>query len=277
MATSSDSLSELERQAETTRAELAQTVDALHNRVSPGAIKADVRSYVHDNPLQAAAIAVGIAYPVWRLIGSIPAPILLIGAGLALGRRSGSIASAGHRSSAAGPGMMSTLKDTASDISSEISDRAHEAVENMRAMASERTSQASEAAADTLHHAADQAKQAYAQTRDAMADMIERHPLMAGGVALVAGSILAAAVPVSRQESRLMGETSAAMRRRSEDVALQGLREAKKTAQQVYETAAEQLRQEGLTPEAARRTARTAAEGARGAMENTTSGGTGRS
>jgi len=83
MARTSDSLSELERRAETTRAELAQTVDALHSRVSPGAIKADIRSYVRDNPLQAAAIAVGAVYPLWRMIGAMPAPVLLIGAGLA--------------------------------------------------------------------------------------------------------------------------------------------------------------------------------------------------
>jgi len=41
---SNDSLSELERRSEATRAELAQTVDALHSRVSPAAIKADVKS-----------------------------------------------------------------------------------------------------------------------------------------------------------------------------------------------------------------------------------------
>ena len=96
--TSGETLTELERQAESRRAELAQTVDELHNRVSPGAIKADVRNYardrlrlveerMRDNPLQAVAIAVGIAYPLWRLIGRIPAPVLLIGAGLALSRR----------------------------------------------------------------------------------------------------------------------------------------------------------------------------------------------
>ena len=43
--TSGETLTELERQAESRRAELARTVDELHNRVSPRAIKADVRSY----------------------------------------------------------------------------------------------------------------------------------------------------------------------------------------------------------------------------------------
>ena len=42
-AAHTESLSELERRAESTRAELAQTVDALHNRVSPSALKADMK------------------------------------------------------------------------------------------------------------------------------------------------------------------------------------------------------------------------------------------
>ena len=41
--TNNESLSELERRSERTRAELAQTVDALHNRVSPSALKADIK------------------------------------------------------------------------------------------------------------------------------------------------------------------------------------------------------------------------------------------
>ena len=96
--TNAETFTELERQAESRRAELAQTVDELHNRVSPGAIKADVRNYARDrmqmmeerlreNPLQTVALRTGIAYPLWRIIGRIPAPVLLIGAGLALSRR----------------------------------------------------------------------------------------------------------------------------------------------------------------------------------------------
>ena len=101
MATEAEgqSLSELERQAERTRAGLIQTVDELHDRVSPQAIKQEMRAYARgasqdlmhnlerrarENPLQTVAVAAGLAYPAWRFIANIPAPILLIGAGLAL-------------------------------------------------------------------------------------------------------------------------------------------------------------------------------------------------
>ena len=76
MATEADeqSLSHLERQAEHTRANLIHTVDELHNRVSPQAIKQEMRAYARDasqdllhnlerrareNPLQTVAVAAG--------------------------------------------------------------------------------------------------------------------------------------------------------------------------------------------------------------------------
>lgn len=98
-----ESLSRLEREAERSRADLAHTVGELHDRVTPQAIKEDVKDYVHDksqelyrnversardNPLQAVAIAAGLAYPIFRLVSSIPVPILLVGAGLALAKTS---------------------------------------------------------------------------------------------------------------------------------------------------------------------------------------------
>lgn len=287
MATStSDSLSELERRAETTRAELAQTVDALHSRVSPAAIRADVRNYVRDNPLQAAAIAVGAAYPVWRLVGAIPAPVLLIGAGLTMARRTGSRGADGYAPSAAGSsaGVMSTLKDTASELGSQITGTAQDTVDTVRHAAADTAARTSDAlastldstrraATDTLHEVTDRASETYARASEQLSDMIERHPLIVGGIAVAVGGILASAVPVSRQESRVMGQAAEDVRRRSQELAMQGLREARNVAREVYDTASEEIRNEGLTPEAARRTARTAVESANEAMEHTTGRG----
>src|SRR3984893_838599 len=95
------SLSDMERETEHTRADLIHTVDELHSRVSPRAIKEEVKAYARDtgnelihslerkareNPLQAVAVAAGLAYPAWRLLANIPAPILLVGAVLAFSR-----------------------------------------------------------------------------------------------------------------------------------------------------------------------------------------------
>ena len=97
------SLRGLEAEAERNRADLMQTVEALQQRVSPAAIKHDVKDYVRekkdsflsglqqsarDNPVQTVAIVAGAAYPLWTLVTRIPVPLLLVGAGLALTRSS---------------------------------------------------------------------------------------------------------------------------------------------------------------------------------------------
>ena len=111
------SLSELERETENTRADLVGTVDELHNRVSPQAIKEEVKAYAREasydlihnlerrareNPLPTVAVAAGLAYPVWRFLINIPAPILLVGAGLALTQMGGSTRSMGSHERSGG-------------------------------------------------------------------------------------------------------------------------------------------------------------------------------
>lgn len=104
------SVAELRRESERTRAELTQTVHALRNEISetadgvrrtisPANLKAEVSSYVADtgrgwldtlkqqamdNPMQALAAGTAIAVPAMRFAKSIPLPLLMIGAGLAL-------------------------------------------------------------------------------------------------------------------------------------------------------------------------------------------------
>lgn len=99
---------ELREESERARDALAETVGELRDRVgesateiktivSPAHIKQEIRNYVSgerksivrsiqqgakDNPLQMAAIGAAIAYPAWSLLRAIPAPLLLIGAGL---------------------------------------------------------------------------------------------------------------------------------------------------------------------------------------------------
>ena len=104
------SVEELRRRSEATRAALAATVGELRDKVedtaselktamSPSHIKQEIKTYIRDeresllqslqqkareNPLQAAAVGAAIAYPAWGLLRAIPAPLLLIGAGLFL-------------------------------------------------------------------------------------------------------------------------------------------------------------------------------------------------
>jgi hypothetical protein len=110
MADNTRSVAELRRESERTRAELSQTVETLkskitntaediRHKVSPGHIKAEMSSYVAqksrnwldsvkqqamDNPMQALAAGSAIAVPAFKMIRSVPLPLLMIGAGFAL-------------------------------------------------------------------------------------------------------------------------------------------------------------------------------------------------
>jgi ElaB/YqjD/DUF883 family membrane-anchored ribosome-binding protein len=109
-------VSALKQDAERTRVELTDTVDHLRSKVaetvtdlreraSPDALRAEASEYfrtradrlmekARENPLQAAAIGVSLAYPLFGIVRSIPAPVLMIGAGLfLLGSSSGQRAS----------------------------------------------------------------------------------------------------------------------------------------------------------------------------------------
>ena len=139
MATQAEarSLSEFEREAEHTRADLVHTVDELHNRVSPQAIKEEVKAYIREtrqdfirnlerrareNPLPTVAVAAGLAFPVWRLLMNIPVPVLLVWAGLALTRTGSTPAAGAYRTGAFDEYVPETMKRSVQDASSAISD-----------------------------------------------------------------------------------------------------------------------------------------------------------
>jgi len=169
MATASGhepSFAQLEREAERDRQALVNTVEALQDRLSPTAIKRDVQDFVQDkkesilrsleqrardNPLQAVAIAAGAAYPLWRIVTSIPAPLLLVGAGLALARTS---KRGGWSGGAAGQGFLGearqrlgeatdVVKQKFEEVSETAEETAQQAMQATRAKAGQASAQAS--------------------------------------------------------------------------------------------------------------------------------------
>jgi hypothetical protein len=107
------SVEELRRQSERSRAELVTTLDKLstritvaaediRHRVSPQHVKSEVSGFIGsktrswadglkrqamENPLQAIAVGSAVAVPVLRLAHGFPLPLLMIGAGVALTSR----------------------------------------------------------------------------------------------------------------------------------------------------------------------------------------------
>jgi ElaB/YqjD/DUF883 family membrane-anchored ribosome-binding protein len=305
------SLSRLEREAEQTRAQLGRTVDALRARVSPAALKQDAKDYVRrtgedffhrverrarENPLQTVAIAAGLAYPVWRIVSSIPAPILLIGAGLALARPR---ARNGNGQGASEPGLLDqvretvahatdAVKDKARQTSDAVKDKVRQTSDAMQQTASSTAGQLSataeglqsavapgfesarsevaeaagvardalrSAAGDTtaaLSSARDQATHVTRRAHDSLIDAIERNPIVVGGIGLFIGAVIAAAIPGSRTENRLMGDTSDELKNRARDLASQGYETAKSAAGNVYEAGRQAAEEQGLSPQGVR-------------------------
>lgn len=275
------SLSDLERQAETTRAELAQTVDELHSRVSPSALKRDAKDYVRqtgqqvlhtieerarDNPLAAVAVAAGLAFPLWRMVSRIPAPVLLIGAGVALSRRGSADAGGRDLARSVGEKASDLVEDTrhkAEALGSRVTEAVSGTVESAREWASDAAATLTGSAADMSRHGTENLIRA----RGSLEETIERHPLLVGGVVFAIGGLLASALPVTRSENRLMGDASDAVKGRARDVADDGMEAVQAAAGEVYEDASARVRSQGLTPETARATARTAMEEANSVIE----------
>ena len=138
--TDTRSLQQIKRETEQTRAGLTNTVEQLktsvadtaseiRQRIAPDAIKAEVSDYIKSrgeqlvndvtsaarkNPMQAVAVGASLAYPLFRLARSIPAPVLMVGAGLFL---------AGSKT---GQTVTQKASDIASDLSEDLLQRAHE-------------------------------------------------------------------------------------------------------------------------------------------------------
>lgn len=259
------SLAELERQSEAARSELVQTVDELRHRVPRGGIKGEAKEYVRragqtllqdigqrarDNPLQAVAIGAGLAYPAWRILRSIPVPVLLLGAGVALAGRGGSE----EARTTAAPSTSATTEGGASRTASKVADAASSSYHGIASAGSS---------------AAEQAAAAARRGQEQVIEAVERHPLLVGGISLLVGAAVAACLPQSRTEDDLLGETSDKAKDRVRDVTSRGVQAAKAAGQRVYESTLAEADQQGLTPEAAQDAARELGRKARTVAERT--------
>ncbi len=191
------SLTDLKEDAARNRAEFVETVDQLRSkvadtvtdfraRVSPDAIKAEANHYfrakaddlvkkARRNPLQAAAIGLGVAYPVLGVVRSIPAPVLMVGAGLYLlgsnsaSRRLG--AAADRLSEQAGAGA-DAVRQNVHDVQDLAADRLT-SVRQSISSGVERLKQHSSVAGATLADGVDQLKGGAANIASSASDGID--------------------------------------------------------------------------------------------------------
>jgi ElaB/YqjD/DUF883 family membrane-anchored ribosome-binding protein len=210
--TDTRTLQQIKQDTERARAGLTDTVDQLRSsvsdtateirqRISPDHIKAEVSDYFRSrgeqlidtvttaarrNPIQAVAVGASLAYPMLRLVRSIPVPILMVGAGLFL---------AGSKT---GQDMTQKASDAAADFTDHAARRARDA----RAGFDEALAAARDYGADKVSDLADAASVArdyVSAARDHGADAASR--LADGATARTEGAIDSAASAGSRLSS----------------------------------------------------------------------------
>jgi ElaB/YqjD/DUF883 family membrane-anchored ribosome-binding protein len=232
-----------------------------------------------ENPLQAIAIGAGITYPLWGIIRSVPVPLMLIGAGLWLSKQkpsggngpgqriagklseagaegAGRVAESVRGASAAVSAGAETVTDkvraTAHDIRDSASNLGQAAVDSVTGAAADAKSTVSAVASDMRGKASelvDKAGELGSRTRNAFEDLIDRNPLLVGGVGLAIGAFIAASLPPSNAENRMFGERSDDLKEKALETAAQGVERAKDVAVGLVGDVAAAAAREGLDTE----------------------------
>jgi phage-related protein len=94
----------------------------------------------------------------------------------------------------------------------------------------------------------------YSLTRTVQRDLgeiFEKQPLMLGAVGLAIGAALAAAVPTTEAENRLMGETSESLKERAKEMASEQMERAKSMGSEFVQEIGREAGAQGLTAAAA--------------------------
>jgi ElaB/YqjD/DUF883 family membrane-anchored ribosome-binding protein len=281
------SVTALRAEAEVTRARLTGTVDDLRTqvadtatdikeRLSPDAIKTEVTQYVRDsrdqlwhtlerkardNPLQAVAVGAALAYPALKLMRAMPAPLLLVGAGLLLSRSTGNGGSASDATDALrnhAQGALDTAgatleratdsarrtvhdaQDYARQGAESVVDRATATASSMKDRVTDAADDATSAIRDTAGRVMGQAEDLVQQTRETVSDTWDKNPLLIAGIGLGIGAFIAAAFPSTKAEETMFGDASDALRRQAEGVAAKGVEAAKSAVEGVAAAASGQ-------------------------------------
>lgn len=159
------------------------------------------------------------------------------------------------------------LKDSAASVGADLSDRT-DTLENdglrivgsAAAAVQDVASGATAAARSPAGSVTDIGMNAARSIRDKASDLsdragksifqtIEQNPLLVAGVGLLVGGLIASALPRSEFEDDLIGDASAAAKRRARDAASKGVDAARTAVGGVYDETTRQAEAEGLTAE----------------------------
>lgn len=277
---------QLEQDAEKIRAGIAETTEAIQDRMSPGKMIDEFMTYMkdsdgklaldnlskqaRDNPMALAMIGSGFAWlafgsgsersaPSSRTsttaysysTGNYPPPSP---SGSRMQGDAGQDTGGGRLSGAA-----SAVGDKASGMSSKASGLADQAkgaaghtadrVRDAAADASDRARRMRHDAADRGYAAADNARDMADRGRRSAMEALDREPLVLGAIGVAVGAALGAMLPSTRFEDETFGETREALMRDAEKAVDRAAESARKVGGEALETAKTASKDEGLVDE----------------------------
>jgi Protein of unknown function (DUF3618) len=234
---------QLEREAEQNRVRLAETLDELRARVTPGQVLDQLIDYfgegtggeivrnlgqqVRRNPLSVAVVGAGLAWLMFGNRSSDPAAGRRTRVDNTEREAAARLATLSDGTAASSPGDVATSAyQWAGDAASDAARRARTNANSAYRGASGAVSDAARKASDT---AAAMGRNA-AAARRTMADLCNEQPLVLAGLGLALGAALGTALPSTETERRLVGEPGDAVRRHARDLALKMDQQAERPA-----------------------------------------------
>ena len=284
------SMQELRRESEQRPAELAGTVEpfregisvtaeGIRDKISPRHIKAEVSDNIShqtqswiatikqramENPMQAIAASIAVAVPVLRLARGSSLPLLMIGAGLALTSKTvrdgaaevaapamdkargmlddGEVKAGLSSAQSQAASMANAAQDTAAGVADDLRNRAAQATSTVRS--------GMDAAKDTAAAAKDAAATAPARA----SQVIGENAALIGGLGIAIGAIIAAALPKTKAEAKVMGQASDSVKEAAGEAAQSGFEAAKDATMSAADAAAKSVGEADLGGHASRMT-----------------------
>lgn len=265
--------------------QISDTADDIRHKVSPQHIKSEVSEYVShktqswveglkqqimDNPMGAVAAGAAVGVPLLRMARGVPLPLLMIGAGLALTSKtvrdraaeaSGPVMDqAGRRFedvTEGARGLQGDARETLSSAQSRAAGMASEAQEKAAGLAADLRESAARAASfagEKLKSGMDATKDAAASAPDQARQTIGDNAALIGGLGIAIGAIIAAALPETKAEAKVMGRASDSMKQAAAAAAQSGFESAKDATNSAADAASQKVADADLGNHASRMT-----------------------
>lgn len=262
---------EIEEDITDTRAQLGEILDALEQKLAP-------RQLVERGVDMLKDTMSGNTGKLGETLRSNPLPLALIGLGLGWMAMSGT--STGSRIGSYGGDLRERVSGTVRDMSRRAGDLVGQVKDSvigsgedtpysteasghayartkpgeggtgtarsMAASASEVVDTASQRAREYAQRAGDYAQQAgtqMVQARDRFTELVEEHPLVVGGLGLLAGVVVAFLLPPTRVEEQWVGPAREELRDQAEALGRQAMERAQRVAERTVDAAVDAVKE----------------------------------